>query len=93
MAASYIAGNGTTGPSDYVDYNNRTKFYSNLKVIFHQYLVSNEKDVTVAIMKKIDLDLGVTTHSPHDLNVFQQWIPLGLRVGYLPVRFIGQEIA
>lgn len=43
-------------------------------------------------MKKIDQDLGVTTHTPHDYNVFEQWIPLGLRVGYLPVRFIGQEI-
>jgi hypothetical protein len=92
MAAAYIAGAGASGPSDYKDYNDNTKFNSNLRVIFGQKLVAHESDVTVAIMKKIDLDLGITTHAPHDYNVFQQWIPLGLRVGYLPVRFIGQEI-
>lgn len=92
MAQAYIDGNGTTGPSDYRDYLDNTKFYSNLRVIFHQHLVANEADVTEAVMKKIDQDLGVTTHSPWDLNVMQQWLPLGLRVGYLPVRFYAQEV-
>ena len=92
MAEAYIVGGGSTGPSDFRDYLDNKKFYSNLRVIFQQYLVQNEKRVTGAIMKKIDQDLGVTTHSPIDYNVFQQWIPLGLRTGYLPVRFIAQEI-
>jgi len=90
MAQAYIDGNGATGPSNFADYHN--KFYSNLKVIFNQYLVSNEAKMTTAIMKRIDQDLGITTHSPYDHNVFQQWVPLGLRIGYIPVRFIGQEI-
>jgi len=90
LAQAYIDGAGTTGPSNFADYHN--KFYSNLKVIFGQHLVKNEAKITPAIMKKIDQDLGITTHSPYDHNVFQQWIPLGLRVNYVPVRFIGQEI-
>jgi len=92
MAQSYIDNQGNSSPADFRDYLDNTKFYSNLKVIFHQHLVKNEKDITEAIMKKIDQDLGVTTHSPLDYNVMQRWVPLGLRIGYLPVRFIGQEI-
>jgi len=92
MAMAYINGGGNTSPANYRDYLDNTIFYSNLRVIFGQQLVKNEGKMTEAILKRIDQDLGITTHSPIDYNVFQQWVPLGLRLGYLPVRFIAQEI-
>jgi len=54
MAEAYIVGAGTTGPADFRDYLDNKKFYSNLRVIFQQYLVQNEERVTKEIMKKID---------------------------------------
>jgi len=70
MAMAYIDGEGNSSPSNFRDYLNDTIFYSNLRVIFGQQLVRNEARVTQAIMKKIDLDLGITSHSPKDYNVF-----------------------
>lgn len=57
LADEYIILAGTASPSNYTDYND---FYSSLKVVFLERLNSQEDQMTIDIMEKIDVDLNVT---------------------------------
>lgn len=80
LADGYIERQGLSSPPNYTDYLNDTLFYSNLRVIFLQQLNRRIEDIGPIIMAKIDSDLSVT--SSVDPNVHQEWVPLGIRVGY-----------
>lgn len=77
LALAYIALNGTGSPDNYQVYND---YYSNLKLVFHTTLQANIESVNIAILEKIDADLGVTA----DVNpeVRKLWYPLGLYLFY-----------
>jgi len=79
MANAYIVGNGTSGPSNYADYNT---WESNQKVVFHQTILWNI-NTNVEIMARIDSDLNVTAAT--DPEVRQRWYSLGLYLSYNPV--------
>lgn len=80
LALGYIALNGTGSPEGFADY---FGWYSNLKVVFHDTLQNNIKDVNIAILTQIDADLDCSTTS--DPEVKQRWFPTGLGLHYDPV--------
>lgn len=108
IADGYYDGKGATSPPNYQDYNDNAKFYSNLRVIFVQQLVKRFKadgwkqnPDAVAILAKIDADLKITDNNDPDstdpnvhpdYNINEQWVPLGLRVGYAAVLPVAKTI-
>ena len=80
LALEYISLNGTASPSNFDVY---FTYYSNLKVVFHDTLQNNYKDVNIAILTRIDADLGCTADI--DPEVKQRWYPTGLGLYYQPV--------
>jgi len=58
LADEYIKLAGKKSPDDYMNY---TKYYSNLKVIFLERLASQQKNLTLEILEKVDADLNLTT--------------------------------
>jgi leukotriene-A4 hydrolase len=79
LAAAYIALGGASSPPNYEDYH---LFYSNLKVIFYDYLNANIDQVTIELLERIDADYS-TTADP-DPEVKQKWLPMGLTLQYEP---------
>jgi len=80
LAQEYVALGGQGSPEQKDEYFN---FYSNLKVVFHDTLLALEDQVTIAILERIDADLGVTADV--DPEVRQRWYALGLSKMYDPV--------
>ena len=80
LALDYIALNGTASPANFSVYNT---YYSNLKVVFHDTLETNLKDVNLNILERIDADLNCTLDI--DPEVKQRWYPVGLTLNYTPV--------
>ena len=80
LALDYIALNGTGSPANYSAY---FSYYSNLKVVFHDTLATNIKDVNENILERIDADLNCTADI--DPEVKQRWYPVGLTLNYTPV--------
>lgn len=82
MASEYVKLKGKGSPSNYKKY---TEYYSSLKVVFLEKLVTEldkNKDAK-AIMTQIDKDLKIT--SSMDPECMQRWYPLGINVKYDPV--------
>lgn len=77
MAQAYIAGGGDTSPTNFQDYN---EYYSSLKVVFLEDLVTDPDVVTLKIIEKIDADLKITDSV--DPEVRQRWYPFGIVKGY-----------
>lgn len=77
LAAEYIAGGGQSSPANKNDY---AHWYSSLRVIFLSELEKKIDQVTLAILQKIDADLGIT--NTLDPEVKQHWFPMGIRKGY-----------
>jgi len=99
MANEYITLQGLSSPANHANYN--SKYYSNLKVIFIQQLVTREKDIGLVILNKIDADLKITDNNDPenksegvfpDYNVNEQWVPLGIRLGYHAVLPVAKTI-
>lgn len=78
-----------------------------MKVIFVQQLVKGFKagnwknPDAFAILEKIDADLSITDNNDPDntdpnvhpdYNINEQWVPLGLRLGYHPVLPVAKRI-
>jgi leukotriene-A4 hydrolase len=80
LADQYIKLDGSASPANYKDFYN---YYSSLKVVFIERLITRSKDVDVATLKRIDGDYNLTASL--DPEVKQRWFPLGLRKGYEPV--------
>lgn len=80
MADAYIAGGGKTSPPNYSDYVN---WPSNLKQIFLNRLNARQPDMTIAIMTRIDNDLGVTNTLDPECKAV--WYPLGIVLNYTQV--------
>lgn len=80
LALEYISLGGDSSPADKDDY---YKFDSNLKTIFHTTLNENQKDITLAILARIDGDFDVTADPNPEVK--QRWHPSGLTVNYVPV--------
>ena len=80
LALDYIALNGTASPANFSVY---STYYSNLKVVFHDTLETNLKDVNLNILERIDADLNCTLDI--DPEVKQRWYPVGLTLNYTPV--------
>lgn len=77
LASAYIAGKGQVTPSTASDYNH---WYSSLRVVFVQELMNSKDQVDIAILQKIDADLGIT-HTL-DPEVKSNWFPLGIIKNY-----------
>ena len=80
LADQYIALKGQSSPDNYADF---YEFYSSLKVVFVERLVTRSADVDLAILSKVDADYNLTMTL--DPEVKQRWFPLGIRAGYQPV--------
>lgn len=80
LADGYIALNGTGSPANFSDYEN---YYSNLKVVFIERLITREVNVDTAILTKIDSDYNLT--NTVDPECKMRWFPLGIRNFYSPV--------
>jgi leukotriene-A4 hydrolase len=82
LASEYVKLKGKSSPANYKKYDD---YYSSLKVVFLEQLVTEldkNKDAK-AIMTKIDDDLKIT--SSLDPECKQRWYPLGINVKYDPV--------
>lgn len=79
LADLYIKLNGTH-PDQFLNFDH---YYSNLKVIFLERLLIQEKDVSNATMIQIDKDYDLT-HTL-DPEIKQRWFALGIKRGYYPV--------
>lgn len=77
LADEFIKLNGTGSPAKFEDY---LDFYSNLRVVFIERLVTRKDEVDLAILKKIDADYNVT--ETVDPEVKERWFPLGIVKGY-----------
>lgn len=80
LATEYINGGGKS-PANYTEYNS---WYSSLKVVFLEQLIESYDKVDLALIKKIDDDLNIT--STLDPECKQRWYPLGIRKGYEPIK-------
>ena len=80
LADDYIFLGGASSPANYTDFYD---YYSSLKVVFVERLITRIADVTIPILEKIDVDYTLT--GTVDPEVKQRWFPLGIRLGYEPV--------
>ena len=80
LADDYIFLGGASSPANYTDFYD---YYSSLKVVFVERLITRIADVTIKILEKIDIDYTLT--GTVDPEVKQRWFPLGIRLGYEPV--------